>query len=293
MLGGESGERAERPADAGVAGRHHRAVEERHDRVEDDELGLRLRQGEVEAEEVGGEAGEPAVFGARPEEDAIEVGADPLVKGRYTGRFTPAGAGEYTIRYSPPGQAEPAEARMRVVSSAEELRQPNVNRLALAQIAGSSGGALVELPDLASVEEKLTGVSKYTELHREASVWDNWLTLALLIGLYANWIGAQLAGFWSAKAMFVVTGAGMPDGAAGWMEAVVGVLLNLSTLVIAACAGLSSPSNIVPATTSPAVAAPVRLKKSARVAPAASAVSWMAPSRSRAARFSSVMEELP
>lgn len=61
---------------------------------------------------------------------------------------------------------------------------------------------------------------------------------ALLIGLYANWIGAQLAGFWSAKSMFVVTGSGMPDGAAGWTEAVVGVLLNLSALVIVACVGL-------------------------------------------------------
>jgi hypothetical protein len=61
---------------------------------------------------------------------------------------------------------------------------------------------------------------------------------ALLIGLYANWIGAQLAGFWSAKAMMIVTGSGMPEGAAGWMEVVVGVLLNLSALVIAACVGL-------------------------------------------------------
>lgn len=61
---------------------------------------------------------------------------------------------------------------------------------------------------------------------------------ALLIGLYANWIGAQLAGFWSAKAMMIVTGSSMPEGAAGWMEVVVGVLLNLSALVIAACVGL-------------------------------------------------------
>ena len=58
---------------------------------------------------------------------------------------------------------------------------------------------------------------------------------SLLIGLYVNWIGSQLAGFWSARAMFIVSGAGMPEGAAQWMEVVVGVLLNLSALVLVAC----------------------------------------------------------
>ena len=46
------------------------------------------------------------------------LSADPLVKGHYTGRFTPAGSGEYTLRYAPPGQSEPVEARLRVTPSA-------------------------------------------------------------------------------------------------------------------------------------------------------------------------------
>lgn len=62
------------------------------------------------------------------------------------------------------------------------------------------------------------------------------LKYSLLVGLYANWVGAQLAGFWSAKGMFVVTGAGMPAGASSWMEGIVAVLLNLSALVIVFCA---------------------------------------------------------
>ena len=56
-----------------------------------------------------------------------------------------------------------------------------------------------------------------------------------LIGLYANWLGAQLAAFWSAKAMFFVHGATMPAGAAPWREAIVAVLLNLSGLIIVMC----------------------------------------------------------
>lgn len=63
----------------------------------------------------------------------------------------------------------------------------------------------------------------------------SWIKYTLLIGFYANWLGAQLAGLWSAKALLVVTGAAMPPGAAGWMEVVVGILLNLSILVMAAC----------------------------------------------------------
>jgi hydroxylaminobenzene mutase len=56
-----------------------------------------------------------------------------------------------------------------------------------------------------------------------------------LVGLYANWLGAQLAAFWSARAMFVVHSASMPAGAAPWMEAVVAVLLNLSLLIVVMC----------------------------------------------------------
>jgi len=56
-----------------------------------------------------------------------------------------------------------------------------------------------------------------------------------LIGLYANWLGAQLSALWSAKGMFIVNGASMPGGAAPWMEGVVAVLLNLSALVIVMC----------------------------------------------------------
>lgn len=56
-----------------------------------------------------------------------------------------------------------------------------------------------------------------------------------LIGLYANWLGAQLAALWSAKALFLVHGASMPGGAAPWMEAIVAVLLILSALVAVMC----------------------------------------------------------
>ena len=122
---------------------------------------------------------------------AVELTADKTVKGRYTGRFTPMSPGEYLAAYTPPAQKEAVEGRLRVTNATEELRQPNVNRAALEMIASASQGQLVELPDLASIEDKLKGDSKFTELHREASLWDNWLTLALLIFLYTLDVGLR------------------------------------------------------------------------------------------------------
>jgi hypothetical protein len=120
----------------------------------------------------------------------VELAEDPAVKGRYTGKFTPSAAGEYRIAYNPSG-ADPVEARLRVAVAPEELRQPNVNRPALEQWASASGGQMVELPDLAVVADRLQGDSKFTEFHREASLWDNWLTLALLIFIYSLDVGLR------------------------------------------------------------------------------------------------------
>jgi hypothetical protein len=125
-----------------------------------------------------------------------ELTADPAVKGRYTGKFTPSQAGEYRVVYNPPG-ADPVEARLRVVVAPEELRQPNVNRPALEALAVRSRGPddkpgqLVELPDIASIKDRLEGESKFTELHREASLWDNQLTLLVLIFLYSLDVGLR------------------------------------------------------------------------------------------------------
>jgi hypothetical protein len=56
-----------------------------------------------------------------------------------------------------------------------------------------------------------------------------------LVGFYANWIGSQLAAFWSARNMMIVTGVSMPAGATRAMELTVALLLNLSTLIIVMC----------------------------------------------------------
>ena len=121
----------------------------------------------------------------------VELTADPAVKGRYVGKFTPGSAGEYRVAFNPAGASDPVEARLRVTVAPEELRQPNVNRPALEQWATTSGGQMVELPDLAGIAEHLQGEPKSIGFHRETSVWDNWLTLAILIFLYSLDVGLR------------------------------------------------------------------------------------------------------
>lgn len=96
---------------------------------------------------------------------------------------------------------------------------------------------------IAALESHTIGVLQGALLFALAAVWPSLgrggvVTAArycALIGLYANWLGAQLSALWSAKGMFIVNGKSMAAGAAPWMEGTVAVLLNLSILVIVMC----------------------------------------------------------
>jgi hypothetical protein len=127
--------------------------------------------------------------------DTLKLAADTATKGRYTGKFPLPAIGEYRVTYEPGRGTEPIEAKLRVVDAPEELRHPNVNRPALELFASASGGQLVELTDLAAIQDKLKGETKLTQLHREATLWDNWLTLAVLVFIYSVDVGLRrLAG---------------------------------------------------------------------------------------------------
>jgi hypothetical protein len=124
---------------------------------------------------------------------SIEMLADPNVKGRYLGKYTPPKEGEYRFLYNAPGQKDPAEARLRVAVAPEELRQPNVNRVALEQLAAAAAAdsQVVELPALATIEKYIQGESGMQRLSFEATVWDNSLVLGFLIFVYCVDVGIR------------------------------------------------------------------------------------------------------
>jgi hypothetical protein len=123
--------------------------------------------------------------------ERVELTADPASRGRYTGRFPLKTTGEYRVAFDPGAGAEPVTATLRVTTAPEELRHPGVNRPTLELLARTSGGRLVELPDLATISEQLKGESRLTEFHREATLWDNWLMLLLLVFLYSLDVGLR------------------------------------------------------------------------------------------------------
>lgn len=118
--------------------------------------------------------------------ETVELAADKATLGRYTGNYVPETVGNYRVVYDPGGGVDKVEARMHVRPSTEELRRPNVNLEALAQM-----GKIVQPNELASITGELKGEPKTISLHREASIWDNWLVLTLLALIYSVDVGLR------------------------------------------------------------------------------------------------------
>jgi len=123
--------------------------------------------------------------------DTIELTADKNRKGLYTGKFTPEKPGVHRFVYQPPGGADPAEATIRVLVAPEEYRHPNLNRPTLELLASATGGKMIKLDDFGSIPEKLAGEAELKQLHHEATIWDNWLTLSVLVLVYSFDVGIR------------------------------------------------------------------------------------------------------
>jgi hypothetical protein len=116
----------------------------------------------------------------------VEMAADPTTVGRYTGRVLPDAPGAFRFLFTPIQGEQPLEAGVQVASATEELRRPNVNLPGLKQI-----GAVVRLDELDTIRSQLKGETKVTQLHREATIWDNWLVLSLLVIVYSLDVGMR------------------------------------------------------------------------------------------------------
>ncbi|MDA1054284.1 MAG: hypothetical protein O3C40_27885 [Planctomycetota bacterium] len=123
--------------------------------------------------------------------DTIELTADKNRKGRYTGKFTPESPGVHRFVYQPTGSGDPAEATIRVLIAPEEYRHPNLNRPTLELLASATGGKVMKLDGFSEIPDKLAGEAELKQLHHEATIWDNWLTLSLLVLVYSFDVGIR------------------------------------------------------------------------------------------------------
>lgn len=123
--------------------------------------------------------------------EKVVLAPDGVKAGQYAGAFRPSVKGDYRLTWTPDGDDEAMAAHFQVLDAPEELRHPNINRALLQQIAAASGGEMIDLGGLAAIPDKLKGEAKLTEVHREATIWDNWLTLLVLMSIYSLDVGLR------------------------------------------------------------------------------------------------------
>lgn len=123
--------------------------------------------------------------------NTIELRADKSKEGLYTGSFVPEQTGVHRLAYQPPDGGPAVEATVQVLIAPEEYRHPNVNRPTLELLASATGGEVLKLSQLNTIADKIEGKEELKSLHREATLWDNWLTLALLICVYSLDVGIR------------------------------------------------------------------------------------------------------
>ncbi|MBC8356286.1 MAG: hypothetical protein H8E66_30270 [Planctomycetes bacterium] len=123
--------------------------------------------------------------------ETLELTADKAREGRYTGSFTPGTPGVHRLAYQPPDGGAAVEATLQVLTAPEEFRHPNVNRPTLELLTSATGGEVLKLNELATIADKIEGKAELKSLHREATLWDNWLTLAVLICVYSLDVGIR------------------------------------------------------------------------------------------------------
>ena len=122
---------------------------------------------------------------------SISLQQDSRRPGLYRGSFLPAEAGKHAVTFTPPtGDAEQgAEALLNVMIAPEEFRQPQLNRATLEGLSQATGGSLIPLDQLGSLERRLTGTTLSTTRQDQATLWDNWLVLVILVLVYSIDVG--------------------------------------------------------------------------------------------------------
>jgi len=104
--------------------------------------------------------------------------------GWFRGIWQPSRLGDFHLSYTA-SSGRTARAEVRVAASGREFLRPSVDWQSFGQLAeASNGGALLQLHEFARLSTLVRG--KPTDIVRdyEAQLWDNWLVLVMLAGLY-------------------------------------------------------------------------------------------------------------
>jgi len=110
--------------------------------------------------------------------------------GLFRGFWYPKTLGQYRLNCTDT-QDRVVTAMVSVAGSGRELRRPSVDRDTLGTLADATGGGLLELDQLHRLLEVIQGEPKEVDQPYEDDIWDNWITLVLLVGLYCTDVGVR------------------------------------------------------------------------------------------------------
>jgi len=104
--------------------------------------------------------------------------------GWFRGVWQPSRLGDFRLQYTDPS-GKTASAEVRVAASGREFLRPSVDWQNFGQLAeASNGGALLKLHEFARLPKLVQGQPTDVVRDFEAQLWDNWLVLVILAGLY-------------------------------------------------------------------------------------------------------------
>ncbi len=163
------------------------------DRVQ---IGVRFTEAAAVAEasglaaelEVQGQPPEPLVFERAPDDPAVLTAAFPAEK-----------AGAYTLRITPATGADAGAATkvstttFRVDPPRKEVDEPSLNRTLLYDLARTTGGRVLDVPDLAKLDEAIPMREVTRTIENRDELWDAPLLSAMIVlGLTAEWIARKI-----------------------------------------------------------------------------------------------------
>jgi hypothetical protein len=146
-----------------------------------DDLGKPVTASEVMVRATGGGEKSPI----RIPLAAVSPNSPTASPGHFRGMWQAPKYGQYTLSYTD-GTEKTVTAALQVAGSGRELRWPDPDRDTLGALSQETGGSLLELQQITQLPELIRGKPVTLHATYENDVWDNWITLLILVVVYST-----------------------------------------------------------------------------------------------------------
>lgn len=121
--------------------------------------------------------------------ERIELGRTPQ-PGQFRGTWQPSESGQYRLTYTD-ARGETLTGLVVVAGTGRELRAPGIDRELLGSLADATGGLMKNAWDMHEAVRAFREEPTKTTHPYESDIWDNWIVMVLLVGLYCTDLGIR------------------------------------------------------------------------------------------------------